>query len=96
MKAFAEGRLASSQGDWSCLQRPHCFACAASVPLSRPLDGFSLLPKHRVGAGYARSNQQTPKGTQMETTKSDAIRPFSFHAPEAELTDLRKRINATR
>jgi len=32
----------------------------------------------------------------METTKSDAIRPFSFHAPEAELTDLRKRINATR
>jgi pimeloyl-ACP methyl ester carboxylesterase len=31
----------------------------------------------------------------METTKSDAIRPFSFHASEAELTELRRRINAT-
>ena len=26
----------------------------------------------------------------------DEIRPFSFHAPEAELADLRKRINATK
>ena len=32
----------------------------------------------------------------MGTTKSDAIRPFSFHAPEAALADLRKRINATK
>ena len=29
-------------------------------------------------------------------TKSDPIRPFSFPAPEAELADLRKRINATK
>ena len=28
--------------------------------------------------------------------KSDVIRPFSFHASEAELTELRRRINATR
>ena len=27
---------------------------------------------------------------------NDAIRPFSFHAPEAELADLRRRINATK
>jgi pimeloyl-ACP methyl ester carboxylesterase len=33
---------------------------------------------------------------QMATTKSDAIRPFSFDVPEADLTDLRKRINATK
>ena len=26
----------------------------------------------------------------------DEIRPFSFHAPEAELADLRRRINATK
>ena len=26
----------------------------------------------------------------------DEIRPFSFHAPEAEFADLRKRINATK
>ena len=32
----------------------------------------------------------------MGTTKTDAIRPFSFHAPEAELTELRRRIVATR
>jgi pimeloyl-ACP methyl ester carboxylesterase len=32
----------------------------------------------------------------MGTAKSDAIRPFSFRAPETELTDLRKRINATK
>ena len=29
-------------------------------------------------------------------TTEDEIRPFSFHAPEAELADLRKRINATK
>jgi hypothetical protein len=27
---------------------------------------------------------------------NDEVRPFSFHAHEAELTDLRKRINATK
>ena len=32
----------------------------------------------------------------MGTAKADALRPFSFHAPEAELIDLRRRINATR
>ena len=32
----------------------------------------------------------------MGTTKADAIRPFSFKAPEEDLADLRKRINATK
>jgi pimeloyl-ACP methyl ester carboxylesterase len=32
----------------------------------------------------------------MGTTQADAIRPFSFHAPETELADLRKRILATK
>jgi pimeloyl-ACP methyl ester carboxylesterase len=32
----------------------------------------------------------------MGTTQAGAIRPFSFHAPESELTDLRKRILATK
>jgi pimeloyl-ACP methyl ester carboxylesterase len=32
----------------------------------------------------------------MGITKTDAIRPFSFHAPEEELAELRRRINATR
>ena len=32
----------------------------------------------------------------MATTKADAIRPFSFHAPDEALADLRRRINATK
>ena len=32
----------------------------------------------------------------MATPKADPIRPFSFHAPEAELAELRTRIKATR
>src|SRR6476660_1516315 len=32
----------------------------------------------------------------MGTANADAIRPFSFKAPEADLADLRKRINATK
>ena len=32
----------------------------------------------------------------MATTKADAIRPFSFHAPDEDLVDLRRRINATK
>lgn len=32
----------------------------------------------------------------MGRTKTDAVRSFSFHAPEEELTELRRRINATR
>src|SRR5262245_20739946 len=32
----------------------------------------------------------------MATTKTDAIRPFSFFAPDEELVDLRRRIVATR
>jgi pimeloyl-ACP methyl ester carboxylesterase len=34
--------------------------------------------------------------SQMVMTKADAIRPFSFKAPEADLADLRKRIKATK
>ena len=32
----------------------------------------------------------------MGTTKAEAIRPFTFHAPQAELDELRRRISATR
>ena len=36
------------------------------------------------------------EGRTEQTTDTTAIRPFRFEAPEAELTELRKRINATR
>jgi pimeloyl-ACP methyl ester carboxylesterase len=46
------------------------------------------------GAGPSQpSNQGDP---QMATTKADAIRPFTFHAPQAELNELRRRIKATK
>jgi hypothetical protein len=32
----------------------------------------------------------------MSTTKADAIRPFTFHTPQAQLDELRRRIAATR
>ena len=32
----------------------------------------------------------------MDTTKSDAIRPFRVNVSDAELTELRRRISATR
>ena len=32
----------------------------------------------------------------MGVTEADAIRPFSFEAPEADLADLCNRINATK
>ena len=54
-------------------------------------------PTHLAAADGARPSQPSNHGdTQIGTTKPDAIRPFSFHAPEADLADLRRRINATR
>src|SRR5262249_30093253 len=35
-------------------------------------------------------------GSAAATANASAIRPFQFSFPEAELTDLRKRINATK
>ena len=50
----------------------------------------SLLPLHWAAAG-----QPSKQGDSLMATK-DEIRPFSFHASEAELVDLRKRIDATK
>ena len=73
---------------------------ASSSPTQRSIGAtsgatgaVSMLLK-LLGAGGARPSQPSNEGdTQM---KSDVIRPFSFHASEAELTELRRRINATR
>src|SRR5262245_29124054 len=50
----------------------------------------SLLPPH-----WAAAAQPSKQGDSDMATKDD-IRSFSFHAPEAELADLRKRIDATK
>jgi pimeloyl-ACP methyl ester carboxylesterase len=52
---------------------------------------------HLAAAGGARPNHPSNRGdSQMGMTKADAIRPFSFHAPDEALADLRRRINATK
>jgi len=56
---------------------------------------LGLLPTHLAAQGGARLSQPSKQGDSKMATK-DEIRPFSFHAPEAELADLRKRINATK
>src|ERR1700683_2210793 len=42
-----------------------------------------------------KSTTATQRGTHQASEKN-AIRPFQVNVPEAELTDLRRRINATR
>jgi pimeloyl-ACP methyl ester carboxylesterase len=51
------------------------------------VDWAKLLP---------RAKAQLPNGTQANNTDNTAIRPFHVNVPEAELTELRRRINATR
>src|SRR5262245_29798701 len=54
-----------------------------------------FLPMHVAAQSGARSSQPSRQGD-SEMASKDEIRPFSFHAAEAELVDLRKRINATK
>jgi pimeloyl-ACP methyl ester carboxylesterase len=60
----------------------------------------SLLSGHLASAaaeGGARPSKPSNQGdSQMGTTKTDSIRPFTFHAPQAELDELRRRIKATK
>ena len=68
--------------------RPGVIAASAAA------GAVSLLQLHWVAAaGEARSSQPSKQGDSKMATK-DEVRPFSFHAPEVELADLRKRINA--
>jgi pimeloyl-ACP methyl ester carboxylesterase len=56
----------------------------------------SLFPTHLAAEGAARPNQtSSQRDSEMGTIKADAIRPFTFHAPQAKLDDLRRRIVAT-
>ncbi len=48
-----------------------------------------------AAAGAAGLLSAGPAVAAGEASKDNAIRPFSFHAPEAKLADLRRRINAT-
>src|SRR5438552_2760163 len=65
------------------------------LAVSAAAGAASLLPLHRAVTGEARSSQPSKQGDSKMATK-DEIRPFSFRAPDEELVDLRRRINATK
>jgi pimeloyl-ACP methyl ester carboxylesterase len=67
------------------------------LAVSAAAGAFGLLPKHSAAAGDTRPNQKSTDGdSSMGTTKAEAIRPFTYQAPQAELDELRRRIKATR
>jgi len=60
----------------------------------------SKLTRRRVLAASAAAGASTMIATEAtgaadETNEKTAIRPFSYHAPDSALVDLRRRINAT-
>src|SRR5262252_8546246 len=65
------------------------------LAVSAAAGAVSFLPMHVAAQSGARSSQPSKQGDSKMTTK-DEIRPFSFHAAEAELVDLRKRVNAAK
>src|SRR5262245_23850394 len=72
------------------------------VPLSpcrrRSYEEPSFRQLNFIAAGRSYSTTaRTPKAmTQQTGSDRTAIRPFHVNVPEAELTELRRRINATR
>jgi pimeloyl-ACP methyl ester carboxylesterase len=57
----------------------------------------SLVPMRLAAASDTHSSQPLSQGDrQMRPTQTDAIRRFSFRAPDEQLADLRRRINATK
>ncbi|HEY9387323.1 MAG TPA: epoxide hydrolase N-terminal domain-containing protein, partial [Nitrososphaeraceae archaeon] len=61
---------------------------------------MTLVPIVDWAKFLPRAKAQLPNGTQANNTSQTAdiagIRPFHVNVPEAELTELRRRINATR
>jgi hypothetical protein len=64
---------------------------AASAAVSR----VSLVPCVRPRVTHTQSNLSNQRGSRLATTQTDANRPFSFRAPDEQLADLRRRMNAT-
>src|SRR5215207_10790894 len=63
------------------------------------MSGASLSSTRRESATATVTSgamRTIPGALHAAKTGSDAIRPFSFHAPQAELDELRRRIEATR
>src|SRR4051794_13017270 len=60
---------------------------------------LSVSPTRRelmIGAAAAGAVAVIPGALHAATSSGDAIRPFSFSFPQADLDDLRRRVTATR
>jgi pimeloyl-ACP methyl ester carboxylesterase len=55
-----------------------------------------ILSTNPAEAGADINQHSSPGEMQMRTSKDNAIRPFVYHAPQAELDELHRRIVATR
>src|SRR4029453_11223041 len=87
--ARAEARSVAVTSKSPSLTRRGVLAATAAA------GAVSLVPLHWAAAGEARLSQASKQGDPKMATEGQ-VRPFSFHAPEAELADLRKRVNATK
>lgn len=56
----------------------------------------SLLRRQAARADDIRTKQTTKQGESQMTTTNGAVRPFNFHASDAELTNLRRRVADTK
>ncbi len=57
---------------------------------------FAAAEFGMIGFADAQSSKAKKEDTMTTTTDKNAIRPFRVNIPEAELTELRRRINATK
>src|SRR5262249_30682987 len=57
---------------------------------------FRRRTSTRVGALAGDAHGQASNHGDSKMATKDEIRPFSFHGPEGELAELRRRVNATR
>jgi Epoxide hydrolase N terminus len=58
---------------------------------------FSIFPKQLAAEGDSPESQPANQGNlPLGTTEDNAIRPFRINFPEEALSDLRRRIAATR
>jgi hypothetical protein len=78
---------ATPRGGFSVNRRRLCGAAAATVAAG---------PVSLAGLSFSERSKAMNNDVKQTARDTTAIRPFHFSAPEAELTELRKRISATR
>src|SRR5258706_1057338 len=66
------------------------------IPVITVVIGFKEVPMSHAGTTVSANTKDRTDVAAAADAGKDAIRPFHLNFPEAELADLRKRINATK